>query len=393
MVEPRVLLLVDALWVGGTERSLVEMLPGLTAQGFDPVVVCLRRRDEGVEGEVPPERLRILPPGPLPARALALRQLARELSVDVVHSSLFAANLVARLARRPGTPFRLLNSLVNVPYDPARRRDPAVSPWRLRAVQAADAASGHLAVDHFHAVSEAARQGAVRHLRLPAGRITVVRRGRDPHRLGEPGAERRRRVREALGVAADAQIVLSVGRQDFQKGQEHLLRAVERLAPRHPRVEVWLAGRSGPAGAELARLAAKPPLAGRVRLLGHRTDVPDLLAAADLFAFPSLFEGFPGAVIEAMALALPVVASDIAPVRELVRPGETGLLVPPERDEPLAAALEALLADASLAAELGRRGRARFLRELTLEHSVHDMAELYRQVAAGPGRPAEGKSR
>jgi glycosyltransferase involved in cell wall biosynthesis len=94
-----------------------------------------------------------------------------------------------------------------------------------------------------------------------------------------------------------------------------------------------------------------------------------------------------------MALALPVVASDIAPVRELVRPGETGLLVPPEREEPLAAALEALLADRSLAADLGRRGRERFLAELTLEHSVREMADLYRHVSAGPGRRAGGKRR
>lgn len=381
MAEPRVLLLIDALWVGGTERSLVEMLPGLTAEGFDPVVACLRRRDQGVEGEVPPAQLRVLPPGPVWAQAHRVRRLAREVGADILHTALFRSNLVGRLAAiLPGGPL-VLNSLVNTPYEPARRRDPALSPRSLRAVQVIDAATART-TDHFHAVSEAVRQAAVRDLRLSPERITVVHRGRDPRRLGQPSAERRRRVRAELGIAERTAVVVTVGRQDFQKGQVHLLRAVGRLAAKHPDLLLLVAGRSGPSHAELAHLASEPPLAGRVRLLGHRDDVPDLLAAADVFAFPSLFEGFPGAVVEAMALALPVVASDIPPVRELVRPEATGFLVPPERDEPLADALHALLADRPRAAALGRRGRELFLAELTLDHSVRGMAALYRRLAA-----------
>jgi glycosyltransferase involved in cell wall biosynthesis len=372
-------MLLDGLWTGGTERSMVEMLAPLAAAGLDPHIATLRRRDEGVESEVPTERLHHLPPGRLLAQARSVRRLARELGADVLHTALFRANLVGRLAAvAPGGPV-LLNSLVNTPYEPVRRRDPALSALRMRGVQAVDAVSAR-AADHFHAVSEAARQAAVRDLRLAPERITVVRRGRDPRRLGEPGAERRSRVRAALGLAEEAAVVLAVGRQDFQKGQVHLLRAAARLVPEHPRLVILVAGRSGPAGPELERLAAVPPLAGQVRLLGHRDDVPDLLAAADLLAFPSLFEGFPGAVVEAMALALPVVAADIPPVRELVQPGENGLLVPPESDAPLAAALAELLADPVRAAALGRRGREVFLAELTLETAVAGMAALYRRL-------------
>jgi glycosyltransferase involved in cell wall biosynthesis len=387
---PRVLMLLDGLWVGGTERSMVEMMAPLTAAGLDPHLATLRRRDEGVEAEVPPGRLHHLPAGPLLAQARSVRRLARELGADVLHTALFRANLVGRLAAlAPAGPV-LLNSLVNTPYEPVRRRDPALSARRLRVVQAVDAVSAR-AVDHFHAVSEAARQAAVRDLRVAPRRITVVRRGRDPRRLGESGPERRHRVRAALGLAADAQVVLTVGRQDFQKGQVHLLRAAARLAPRHPRLVVLVAGRTGPAAAELERLAGAPPLAGRVRLLGHRADVPDLLAAADLLAFPSLFEGFPGAVVEAMGLALPVVAADIPPVRELVRPGETGLLVAPENDAALAAALAELLADPRRAAALGRRGHDVFQAELTLDTAVAGMAALYRRLASGRGRgPVSG---
>jgi glycosyltransferase involved in cell wall biosynthesis len=124
-------------------------------------------------------------------------------------------------------------------------------------------------------------------------------------------------------------------------------------------------------------------LARTVRFLGHREDVPEILAAADAFVFPSLFEGLPGAVIEAMALGLPVVASAIAPLREVIEPGENGLLVPAGSVESLADAVGPLLEDPARREALGRRGRELYEERWTLETSVPRMAELYRSMAAG----------
>ena len=118
--------------------------------------------------------------------------------------------------------------------------------------------------------------------------------------------------------------MVSLGSQDFQKGFAHLIEAAAGLASTYPRLVVVVAGRPGQASQELESLRDQLGVSETVQFLGHRDDAPEILAAGDIFALPSLFEGFPGAVLEAMALSLPVVASDIPPVREIVRPGETG---------------------------------------------------------------------
>ncbi len=381
----KVLLLLDSLWAGGTERSLVELLPYLLEAGIRPSVVCFQQHPgEDLVDQVPADRVDVtfLPARRLVERVRALRSLLRRERPDILHSSLFTADLTGRLAAA-GLPVVVLNSLVNTSYEPGRFADPRIRRWRLRAVQLVDALTARLLVDHFHAVSRATRDSAVQRLGLPPQRITVVWRGRAPERLGRPSEERRRRVRSALGVAPGAPVVLQVGRQEFQKGQIHLLRAAARLRTRHPDLRVLVAGRRGHASADLEAEARHLGLGEHLHLLGHREDVPELLAAADIFALPSLFEGYPGALVEAMGLSLPVVASDIPPVREVVEPGRSARLVEPGSDEELATALDALLADPEEASRLGRRGRQLFLDHHRTEAVAPGMVGLYRRLARG----------
>jgi len=379
----KVLFVVDGLWVGGTERSIVELLPHLEAAGISSTVACFRSRaGEGVEEHVPPERLRLLEARGLAGRVGALRRLLRELRPAIVHSALFDANLATRLGAA-GVPVVVLNSLVNTPYEPARLADPRLSRWRVRLAQLADTVSGRLLADHFHAVSHAAADAAVRAQWLPRGRITVVERGRDPGRLGVPSPARRRAARERLGLGEATPVLVNVGRHEYQKGQGHLLRAIARLAGRDPAPVALIAGRTGTSTRELEALHRELALGERVRFLGHRDDVPEILAAADLFVFPSLFEGFPGAVVEAMALGLPIVAADVPPVREAVEPGGNALLVPPADDAALSEAIGRLLDRPDEMAALGARSRAIFGERLTLATSAPRMIALYRRLAGG----------
>jgi glycosyltransferase involved in cell wall biosynthesis len=129
-------------------------------------------------------------------------------------------------------------------------------------------------------------------------------------------------------------------------------------------------------------------LAERVHVVGHRQDVPDLLAGADIFAFPSLYEGLGGVVIEAMALGLPIVASDIPAVREVVEPGGNALLTRPGSAPGLAEALAQLLDDRNRAAAFAKRGRSIFLERFTLERSTANMLQLYEQVLSTKRRAA-----
>ncbi len=174
---------------------------------------------------------------------------------------------------------------------------------------------------------------------------------------------------------------MAVGRQEYQKGHRYLLDAMHQLADR-PNLVLLVAGRTGNESDELRRiLATMPETAERVRLLGHRSDVAEILAASDPFVFPSLFEGMPGAVIEAMASGLPIVASDIEPVREVVDIGTNALLVPSRDASALADAVRELLDDHSRINAMGRRSREIFDERFTIERSVHGFLDLYRELA------------
>jgi glycosyltransferase involved in cell wall biosynthesis len=389
--ERRVVHVIDGLGAGGAERSLVELLPVARAAGWASTVVCLHRRGEGVQSDAirRGEDVRFLEARSLPQRVRALRRVLDDVGPDLVHSTLFAATVVARLACRDRRA-PLLTSLVNTPYATARLGDPNINVFSIRALRTLDRAMSRW-TDRFHAITGAVADAAVHDLGIPRDRITVIPRGRDARRLGAPTPTRRAAARRSLGIGAATPLVVTVGRHEYQKGQVHLLRAATRVFAVHPDAVVLVAGRDGAASAELRRMHAELGLGDRVRFLGHRDDVPELLAAADVFVFPSLYEGLGGALIEAMALRLPVVASDIPAVREVVEDGATADLVPPGDPIALGDALVRLLGDADRMRAYGDRGGRRFEAEYTLATSTTRMLALYDEVgrdgARGRRRP------
>lgn len=378
----KVLYVITSLGAGGAERSLAEMLPVLRENGVEPVVLSLYARVEGFEQEVRDAgfETRVVRGRHLASRVLEARALLRAERPAIVHTTLFDADLVGRLAAARAE-VAVVTSLVNTSYDEVRLHDPNVPAWKLRAVQAVEGWTARHLTDHFHAVSQAVKDSAVRALRIPAEQVTVIPRGRDTRRLGAPGEERRRRARVTLGLAPDDLVLVTVGRQEFQKGQRFLLEAVETLSDRHLRLLVLLAGREGHESANLRVLAARPALRGRVRLLGFREDIPEILAAGDLFVFPSLYEGLGGAVVEAMALGLPVIVSDLPALREVVEEGGNALLVPPEDVQALAGAIDSLLGDPARRQSFGARSRVLFREAFSLERAAKQMLDLYRRVA------------
>jgi glycosyltransferase involved in cell wall biosynthesis len=150
------------------------------------------------------------------------------------------------------------------------------------------------------------------------------------------------------------------------------------MSPNAGNVRVFIAGRDGNATAELRAAVATRGLDGTVTFLGERADVAELLCAADVFAFPSRWEGMPGTVIEAMALEAPIVASNIASVREVVRE-DCAVLVPPDDPGALANAITRALADPDAPARAAR-ARQRFLDTFTIERSAAEMVRFYERV-------------
>jgi glycosyltransferase involved in cell wall biosynthesis len=298
-----------------------------------------------------------------------------------VHTSIFEADVTGRLAAA-GTGVPVLTSLVNTSYATVRRQDPDVAPWKLAATRSIDGWTARHLTTHFHAITHAVGDAAVRDLLLDPERITVIERGRDPSRLGEPSPERRAAARAGLGLTSEAPVLVTVGRQEFQKGQWHLLEAMPKVLAAHPDARLLLAGRTGNASGRLDEVVRSARLDGQVTFLGHRDDVPEILAAADVFVFPSLYEGLGGALIEAMALGLPIVASDLPAIREVVEDGRNAVLVPPGSSSDLAAAIDALLTDEPRRSAMGARGREIFEERFTLERSAARMLALFERVAS-----------
>jgi glycosyltransferase involved in cell wall biosynthesis len=378
--ELRVLHVINGLGTGGAERSLAELITALGPRGVSSQIACLHRRHEGVEtdvsGRVPVAWLG----SSAVARWRSLRDLLAREQPHIVHTTLFEADLLGRIAsiRRPA---RVVTSLVNTPYVAARAHDPGVRPWRLRTVRSIDGLTARALTDHFIALTEAVKVHCVEQLRIPADRVTVVPRGRDPERLGGPDPSRRRATRAALGIGGEVPVVLNVARQEHQKGQSVLLHAFAELLRARPQAQLLVAGREGNATASLEAAVTELQLGASVRWLGHRDDVPDLLAAADAFAFPSRYEGQGGALLEAMAMGVPIVASDVPAIAETAPEG-VARLVPPDDPGALARVLLQVLEDPSSAAEMARAGRARFAQRFTLSAMAEGTAAVYRKVMA-----------
>jgi glycosyltransferase involved in cell wall biosynthesis len=383
---------IDSPGVGGAERSLREMIPYFRHAGIEPVVACFHRRgtdvDKDFEGsDEPPYPVYFLDGQRRFDQVRELRRIMTTERIDLVHTTLFQADVLGRMATL-GTRLPVVTSLVNMPYERARlEHDRNANAPKIAGVRLLETVTGWLFANHFHAITRAVEEAAVAKRLVPPKRTTVVYRGRDERRLGRRSADRRLRVRRELGIPDSTFVILNVARQEYQKGQRVLVEAMRHVLDRNPDALLVIAGRDGNATADLKLVVNRGALRDRVRFLGHRDDAPDLMAAADVFALSSLWEGLGCVIIEALALELPIVASDLPPVREVLQDGLAGLLVPKDDPRALADGLIRIREDAGRASELTRTGRRIFEENFTLEQSARGMIGIFERVGRGDRRP------
>jgi glycosyltransferase involved in cell wall biosynthesis len=189
--------------------------------------------------------------------------------------------------------------------------------------------------------------------------------------------------------------IVTVANLRREKAHEVLLAAAAQLAPRHPALQFLIVG-DGPRDAELRALATTLGVDAQVSFLGHREDVPALLAQADMFVLPSRSEAFPNGVIEAMAAGLPVVASRVGGLLDLIDDGRTGLLVKPDSPVALVEAIESLLVSPARAAMIGASARQEVTQRYSFDRMVRAFEDLYlhqRDTAGAPARSSGVSSR
>jgi len=362
-VSASVLYLITDLDVGGAERVLLETVRRLDRSRFRPTV-CSLAPPGAVASEFAQLGVPVFSLGMTGLRhLLGVRHLLRLLGrqrFDILHSHLFHANVLGRLAARwAGVP--VVVSTIHV-AEPRR--------WHLLV----DRWTAPLA-SQLVAVSAGVRAHVVERAHLPAERILVIHNGVDVSRFSLP----RGGFRSSAGIPPECTLITTVGRLDTQKGLPYLLESARLVTRGRPHVRFLVVG-EGPHRRDLVRHRDRLGLKGRVWFLGFRPDVPQILADSDIFVLASLWEGMPIVLLEALAAGLPVAATDVPGVTEVIADGETGLVVPVKDVEALAGALCRLLDEPDLRRSLAQAGRRRAEDEFGWEKVVATTMALYERL-------------
>lgn len=357
--------LIGRLSVGGAEKTLVDLANSL-GERFDATIWTLA--DAGplaseVDESVAVRSLDADGKHDIAAVARFVYALRRE-RPDLLQSFLFFDNTVACVAGAVCPETTVIAGVREVPNQ--------ISAFR----RVTERLTFPLA-DHVVSNSAAGRDYMIDRGINPDD-VSVVNNGRDLRAYADASIDPSKR--ENLGLPSDAPVVGTVGRLMERKGHHELIECWPNVLDAHPDAELVLVG-DGPEREALAGRAERNGVRESVRFLGTRDDVPELLDRMDVFAFPSHYEGLPGALLEAMAAGLPIVATPVDGNAELLREDVDGIFVPPNRPDELGDAIRALLEDEESATELAANASERAHQEFTLDAMVSDFEDLYRTLA------------
>ncbi len=375
MKRLRICQLITELGVAGAERCVYELSSRLDPKRFCVHVAALRGgafADRLTSAGIGVTVLDVR--GKLDVVALArLANLLRREKFDLLHTHLFHADLAGRIAARM---VGVANLVHTVHVAEARFR-----PWQY-------AWSRMTAnwCDRIVCVSQAVRDHHARKSHLPLWRYEVIYNGIDADAYS-PNPQRREELRRRWGVGGDEILVAFVGRLNFQKNLPMLLKAIGSLVRNRNDIHLVVAG-DGPESPKLQtflrenasspRRACKPGC--RVICLGQTDDVAGVLAATDIFAMPSRWEGFGLAAAEAMAAGLPVIATKVPGLTELIEDGAGGLLIDSEDTDALTAAINKLADDRDERVRLGSTGQKRIKERFSIEANITAHERLYESL-------------
>ena len=359
--RPVVLVVLKGLPMGGAEKVVLAQARAWDRERFEYHLTYLNPRLDLLVPQFEALGVQVhRPEGRTLARNVlggGYWRLLRRLRPDVVHAHLPVPGILSRILTTPRTA---------VVY--SEHSMPASHRALTRVVNRATYGWNDLVVCVSPAIREAVKAYPCRDM------ITL------PNAVGTPEVARpAAAVREDLGVSAGEKLVVHVGNLRRVKGQENLVRATAKLMKRRRDVRVVSAGSEDQAGERerLEELAEGLGVGEHVTFLGLRNDVADLMNAADLIVNPSDSEGLPLAVLEAMLLGKPVVATAVGGLPDLIEDGVSGSLVPPRNPDALAAAMDALLGDPERAAALGKVARSVASRTYSLEATVRTLEDAY----------------
>ena len=368
----RVLYLSHAFAVGGAEEMVLNLVRHLPPS-YVPAVACIHEAGPiGLEIERTgvPFKVLGLKPGVLrPFDVLRLRDFLYECQPDIVHTFLLTGSLYGRFAAMMARVPVVIGTEVNV-YERKRPLHALAERWLMRDTDAVVASA------------ESVRDFYIRQAKADPSKVEVIYNAVDWAQLQTTVG--RDELRASVEVPAGAPLLTIIARLTEQKGHRILLDALARTDLAHAHL---LVVGDGPLRDALERQAANLGLSARVRFLGARRDLGNILAATDVFVMPSFWEGLPLAMVLARGAGLPVVAPRVAGIPEVVQDGVTGLLVPPGDSGELGAALSRVVNDDTARVLLGQAARAFVRPRFGVDGYVNAITNLYDRLLAAR-RPA-----
>jgi len=371
--RPKILFVIDGLEFGGGERGFVQLAAGLRDR-FDISVAS----SPGGQFEYKIRKLGIrFYPIHLSKRAsfkpvLQIRDLILSHNIDILHSQGARADFFSRIAGRL-TGFPCILCTVQMPVEGFD-----VRPLRKTIYRLMDRVSERY-VERFIVVSDSLKEMMVKKRRIPNEKVTRIYNGIELDEYMPNGKEIRSQkseVRREFEVAKDAPVIGAIGRMVWQKGFEYLIEAVPSIIQDFRKAKVLIVG-EGPLRERLEALGERLKVKKNLIFAGFRSDIRDILSAVDLLVVPSLLEGFPMITLEAMAMAKPIVATNIDGIREQITNGESGILVPPRDPAALVNAVMRVLNDKELARNMGLSARRKVEREFSVEKMVAETEKVY----------------
>ena len=365
MRRVNVLFLITELNVGGAEMVVAKMAPRLN-QGRLHCSVCSLLSDGQLADALRKQGIKTLSLNvkeKLDLRGLfrLVRLLKRE-KIDILHTHLFHANLLGRIAGR----------IASVPVIISHQHGVERNRSKIRSFL--DKATSRYA-DIVISTCDIVKETLVRREKIPPDKIRIIYNGVEFLDVNIESSG----IRRSLRIGLDVPVVGIVANLRPTKGHDNFLKAARIILDNVENAKFLIVG-GGPSEKELKVLALELEMLPQTIFTGFRDDVPNLLAAMDVFVLPSLWEGVPMAILEAMAMAKPVVATRVGGIPEIVIDGVTGLLVSPRDPEALAEAIIALLQDRERAKAMGQAGRERVERYFRVERMVHQTEALYEEL-------------
>jgi glycosyltransferase involved in cell wall biosynthesis len=383
MGKYKVLHVINTLGIFGTERQLVLNLSVLDPARFINYLCSLYPIDSladearstgaqvfylGIKG-----KLQWLP------AIYHLVKFIKTTKVDLVHANLFEADVIGGIAARlSGIP--AISTLAS-PADAnvAFKKQLQLSSFKLRLSRLLHRTVYKTCHSHFVAVSEHVKKSWISNSGMDEAKITVIPRAINSSLTQSESISQVTETRQKLVGDQSYPVLLNVGRLIPQKGQRYILEAMPDILKVYPSAKLLIAG-EGPLRNELEVMKNSMGLEDAVSVLGSRSDIKILHLASDIFVFPSLSEGMPGALLEAAVLAKPCVVADIAPVREILKNGASGLFVPPQNAQALAQAIIRLSSSRQEALDMGLKASETVISEHNIDKIIGKLEDLYIQV-------------